>query len=112
MATVRRPTRLIAAGGCAAALVAAPMLALLTGSGDAPRVVADCPGEINMNVLSEGVPIQSDCEQPLAPAPPAGAPSQELLTSCSGIPGCLSANLYGPGNVQVPKRSTQVQQSQ
>ena len=77
----------------------------------APRAVADCPGDVNMNILAEGVPVTSNCPAP-APGPQVGAPSQGLLTNCSGIPGCLSANLYGPGNVQVPQRSTRVRQSQ
>jgi hypothetical protein len=111
MATFRRPTRLIAAGSCAAALVAAPMFALLAGSGDAPRAVA-CPGDVNISIINEGVPIGSNCPQELAPGPQGGAPSEGMLTNCSGVPGCLSNSLYGTGGVQVPQRSTQVHQSQ
>ncbi|MBV8928279.1 MAG: hypothetical protein JO152_04040 [Mycobacteriaceae bacterium] len=102
-----------AACASAAAVVAAPAVAFVVGlPGPAPSSVADCPGGINMNIMSEGVPVTGDC--PLAPGagPVIGAPSQGLLTQCSGIPGCLSANLYGPGNVQVPNVSTKVQQSQ
>ncbi|HZA10110.1 hypothetical protein [Mycobacterium sp.] len=110
MATVRLSTRLIAAGGCVAAIAAVPLVAVFAGSAPA-RTLADCPGEVNMNLLQEGAPVQSNCPAQ-APGPPAGAPSQDLLTRCSGIPGCLSNNLYGPGNVQVPNRSPKVHQSQ
>jgi hypothetical protein len=101
--------RVIAAGGSVAAVLAIPAAAVLAGP--APSAVAQCGGDINMNILSEGVPITGNCPAPAAPGPP-GAPSQDLLSACSGIPGCLSNAFYGPGNVQVPQRSTRVQQSQ
>ena len=112
MTTVRLPARLMAAGGCAAAIAAAPMIAVFASSASAPRAVADCPGEINIGIINEGAPVQSNCPANTAPGPPVGAPSQDLLTNCSGIPGCLSNALYGPGHVQVPSRNTGVQQSQ
>lgn len=96
-----------------AAVVAAPAIAIFAGLvGPAPSAVADCPGDVNMNILSEGAPITSNCPVAPAPGPSIGAPSQDLLTRCAGVPGCLSANLYGPGNVQVPNRNTTVHQSQ
>jgi hypothetical protein len=112
MATVRLPARLIVAGGCAAAIAAAPLVAAFASSAPAPRAVADCPGDVNIGIINEGAPVQSNCPVQTAPGPPAGAPSEGLLSSCSGIPGCLSNTPYGPGNVQVPNRSTRVQQSQ
>ena len=107
-----RTRRTIVAAGSVAAVVAAPAIALFAGlSGPAPSAVADCSGGINMNIMSEGVPI-SNCPLPASSGPSGGAPSEGLLTSCSNEPGCLSYNMYGPGNVQVPNRSTKVQQSQ
>lgn len=111
MAIVRLPARVIAAGGCAA-VIAAPLVAAFVGSGPAPRAVAQCPGDVNVNLIQEGAPVQSNCPAPALEGPPPGAPSQGLLTSCSNIPGCLSNAFYGPGNVQVPNRSPVVRQSQ
>lgn len=95
------------------ALAATPAVALLAGAGATPRAVADtCVGGVNVNVMQEGVPVSTNCG-PAGPSPvTAGAPSQQDLTACSGVPGCLSSVLYGSGNVQVPNRSTKVQQSQ
>ncbi|MCW2651612.1 MAG: hypothetical protein JWR32_2588 [Mycobacterium sp.] len=95
------------------ALAAAPAVAMLAGSGASPSALADpCGGGVNMNLLQEGAPISTNCG-PVGPAPiTAGAPSQQDVTACSNRPGCLSSVLYGPGNVQVPNRSTTVQQSQ
>ncbi len=93
------------------ALAAAPAAALLAGHSPSPRSVADNCGGINWNVMSQGAPISSSCG--VGPGPvTSGAPSQQILTDCSGIPGCLSNALYGPGNVQVPRPNTTVQQSQ
>lgn len=110
MARVRLPA-LVFAGACSVALAVAPAAALLAGPGASPRTVADCGG-INWNVMSQGAPVTSNCGS-VAPGPiTSGAPSQQILTNCSGIPGCLSNALYGPGNVQVPRPNTTVQQSQ
>jgi hypothetical protein len=103
------PTRrVIAAASSTAAVLAVPAIAVLVAP--APSAVAQCGGGINMNILSEGAPIE--CPTSVGPGPSGGAPSQGELTACSGIPGCLSNVFYGPGNVQVPQRSTRVQQSQ
>jgi hypothetical protein len=92
------------------AVVAAPFGAGLAGQ-PATQTLADCGG-INIPIYSEGVPVDT-CPAPVAPpVSSGGAPSQELLTACSGIPGCLSNALYGPGNVVVPSPNTRVQQSQ
>jgi hypothetical protein len=122
MATVRFPARrLLVASGCAATLAAAPLIAIVAPqSGPAAQSVANCygTGGINMNLLQEGAPMpcNGSAGSPGAPnvgVPPAGgAPSQGLLTQCSGIPGCLSNALYGPGNVVVPRPDTTVHQSQ
>jgi hypothetical protein len=110
VARVRLPA-LVFAGACSVALAVAPAAALLAGPGASPRTVADCGG-INWNVMSQGAPVTSNCGS-VAPGPiTSGAPSQQILTNCSGIPGCLSNALYGPGNVQVPRPNTTVQQSQ
>ena len=105
--------RLILTGVCSTALAAAPAAVLVAGPNAAPRTVADlCSGGINVGILNEGAPVSSSCG-PVAPgAITGGAPSQQQLTACSGIPGCLSNTLYGPGNVQVPRVNTTVQQSQ
>jgi hypothetical protein len=113
MASVRLSARLIAVGGCAAAVAVAPAIAVFASTAAAPRTVADCPGDINIGIINEGAPVQQpSCPVQTAPGPPAGAPSEQILTQCSGIPGCLSNSLYGPGYVQVPRRDTRVQQSQ
>jgi hypothetical protein len=112
--------RAIVAGASVAAMAAVPAVAFFAGvAGPAPAAVADCSGGINMNVMSEGVPVSGDCPLPASSAPTGGignatggAPSEGLLSACSGEPGCLSYAYYGPGNVQVPNRSTQVHQSQ
>jgi len=115
VATFRLPARrLVLAGACSMALAAAPAAALLAGSDAAPgnNVADQCSGGINWNIMSEGVPVNSNCGA-VGPQPiTSGAPSQQTLTDCSGIPGCLSNALYGPGNVQVPRPNTTVQQSQ
>ena len=117
MVTVRFPsTRLLVAGGCAAAIAAAPMIAIaiggMTASGPAARTVADCVGGgINANLYQAGTPVSGSCSStPFSTG--GGAPSEGVLSACSGLPGCLSQALYGPGNVQVPNRDTTVHQSQ
>jgi hypothetical protein len=111
MATIRFPARrLIVAGGCAAAIAAG---ALLAGTAaPAPRSLAQCPGGINANLFSEGAPVTSNCAPAVQGGPGGGAPSEGTLSACSGIPGCLSNALYGPGNVIVPRTDTTVHQSQ
>ncbi|MDT5094870.1 MAG: hypothetical protein QOH60_4233 [Mycobacterium sp.] len=71
-----------------------------------------CPGSIDVNVIQIGAPVDTCNLGPMAPPITGGAPSQQTLTNCSGIPGCLSNALYGPGNVLVPDRDTTVRQSQ
>jgi hypothetical protein len=112
VATFRLPARrLFLAGACSMALAAAPAAAVLAGHGATPRSLADNCGGINWNVMSEGAPIASSCGAPQQPFT-SGAPSEQMITNCSRTPGCLSNALYGPGNVQVPKPNTTVQQSQ
>jgi len=113
MATLRLTARrLLLASACSIALAAAPAAALVTGHGTA--LAQQCPGSINIGVLNEGAPVAPNCGTgAVGPMPiTSGAPSQQTLTQCSGIPGCLSNALYGPGNVSVPKPNTTVQQSQ
>lgn len=107
--TIRRFARGVAYGAAATAVIAAPV-GILAGQPPS-RTVADCGG-INMPIVAEGVPVDT-CPAPVAPPGlSGGAPSQGLLSACSGIPGCLSNALYGPGNVVVPSPNTRVQQSQ
>ncbi|MFZ0835629.1 MAG: hypothetical protein WAM92_21655 [Mycobacterium sp.] len=107
--TSRRFIRALAYGVAATAVVAAPIAAFANQPASHP--IADCGG-INMPIVAQGIPVDS-CPAPVAPPGlSGGAPSQELLTACSGIPGCLSDALYGPGNVLVPIPNTRVQQSQ
>ena len=111
VATSRLPALgLLLAGAIA---VAPAVLAGVPAGSAAPRTVADtCGGGINIGLIQEGAPVTSNCG-PVGPPPiTSGAPSQQTLTACSGIPGCLSNALYGPGNVQVPQPNTTVQQSQ
>jgi hypothetical protein len=72
-----------------------------------------CPGTISMPISNVGVPVQDTCNMgPMAPPVSGGAPSQQTLSNCGNVPGCLSHVLYGPGNVVVPDRDTGVRQSQ
>ena len=115
-------TRRVLVAGSLAAFGAFSALVAGLVAGPEPRAVADCSGGgINMSIMSEGVPVSGDCPLPASSAPgggvggagsAGGAPSESELTNCSGIPGCLSYSMYGPGGVQVPNRSTQVHQSQ
>lgn len=70
-----------------------------------------CPGQVSIPIMNAGAPVDSCNIAPMTPIT-GGAPSQQTLTNCSGIPGCLSNALYGPGNVVVPGRDTTVRQSQ
>jgi hypothetical protein len=112
MATFRIPARLIVAGAGAAAIAAAPGVLLWASVGPTPHAVADCPGSINYGILNEGTPVQNGCPGSVPSSTGGGAPSEGTLSACSGVPGCLSNALYGPGNVQVPKPNTTVHQSQ
>jgi hypothetical protein len=106
----RFSVRGIVFGAASMAVIAAPLGLGLAGQ-PASRTLADCGG-VNMSILQEGAPVNS-CPAPAAPPGNAGgAPSEGTLSSCSGIPGCLSNALYGPGNVIVPSPNTRVQQSQ
>ena len=91
------------------AAIAGPIGVGLVGQ-PASQTLADCGG-VNVSILQEGAPVDM-CPAPQAPVYSGGAPSQQILTDCSGIPGCLSNALYGPGNVYVPSPNTRVQQSQ
>jgi hypothetical protein len=71
-----------------------------------------CPGSIDYNIIQIGAPVDTCNMGPMTPPITGGAPSQQTLTDCSGIPGCLSNVLYGPGNVVVPHHDTTVRQSQ
>jgi hypothetical protein len=97
-------------GAASVAVIAAPISVGLV-SQPASKTLADCGG-VNVSILQEGAPVDT-CPAPVAPpVAGGGAPSQQILTQCSGIPGCLSNALYGPGNVVVPSPNTRVQQSQ
>jgi hypothetical protein len=97
-------------GAASMAVVAAPLA--LGMAGQAPsHPLADCGG-VNMTIVQEGAPV-NNCAAPAAPpVNTGGAPSEGTLSACSGIPGCLSNALYGPGNVVVPRPDTTVHQSQ
>lgn len=87
-------------------------LGLVSTSPSASNVADPCGGLINIPIMTQGTPSNT-CGGPVAPpVSSGGAPSQQTLTNCSGIPGCLSNALYGPGNVMVPQPNTKVQQSQ
>jgi hypothetical protein len=98
-------------GAASMAVIAVPV-GFGSAAQSASQQLAQCGG-INMPLYTDGMPVDS-CQAPVA-APPVngpGAPSQQTLTACSGIPGCLSNALYGPGNVVVPVPNTTVHQSQ
>jgi hypothetical protein len=108
--TFRLSFRGLVFGAASMAVIAAPIGVGLVGQ-PASHTLADCGG-VNMPLFSEGAPVDT-CPAPAAPPlGGGGAPSQQTLTQCSGIPGCLSNVLYGPGNVVVPKPNTTVHQSQ
>ncbi|MBV8964911.1 MAG: hypothetical protein JO191_01910 [Mycobacteriaceae bacterium] len=106
---IRSSVRGLVLGAAALAVVAAPVSAAWVVQHPS-QTLADCGG-VNMPIFSEGTPVNT-CPAPAAPVYTGGAPSQQTLTACSGIPGCLSSVLYGPGNVMVPSPNTRVQQSQ
>ena len=97
-------------GAASIAAVGVPLGLALTDT-PASHTLAGCPGSINVPIMNIGTPVDT-CPGPVAPPYTGGAPSQQVLTDCSGIPGCLSNVLYGPGNVYVPQPNTTVQQSQ
>ena len=97
--------------GAGAAVVALGPVVVPAGVSEESAIAQPCGG-VNITVLQEGVPVTANCGPGQAPVSTGGAPSQDILSWCSGIPGCLSNILYGPGNVQVPQRDTTVRQSQ
>jgi hypothetical protein len=105
--------RMVTAGAFAAAIVTAPAVALLVGpsAGPAPQHVAECNGEVvGLNGLGA---YTTNCD--LAVQPPAAigaAPDAGAIVACRNIPGCLSQFVNNPGQVQVPNRSTAIQNSQ
>jgi hypothetical protein len=112
-----RARRLLFAGGFAFAIACAPAVVAFTvlPTADASPRTADngCPGQVSIGLVQVGAPIAQNCGPGVAPAPVGGgAPSEGTLSGCSGVPGCLSNALYGPGNVQVPNVDTTVHQSQ
>lgn len=107
--TIRLSIRAATYAVAAAAVIAVPVGVSTVGKSG--HMVADCGG-INMPIVAQGITVDT-CPAPVAPPGlSGGAPSQELLSACSGIPGCLSNALYGPGNVLVPIPDTTVHQSQ
>jgi hypothetical protein len=105
--------RLVTAGAFAAAIVTAPAIALLAGPSTGPTAhqLADCGG-IPVGLGGLGA-YTSNCD--LAVQPPAAigaAPSAGAVVACRNIPGCLSQVVNNPGQVQVPQRSTAIQNSQ
>ena len=103
------PVRGLIVGAFAIAVAGIPT-ALALADQPASETLA-CNGGINIPIMNIGAPVDA-CPGPVAPPITGGAPSQQTLTDCSGIPGCLSNVLYGPGNVVVPDRDTTVRQSQ
>lgn len=109
--TFRLSARGLVFGAASMAVIAAPLGLGLVGH-PASHTLADCGG-VNMSILQEGAPVDNCGASSAAPINGAGgAPSEGTLSACSGIPGCLSNALYGPGNVVVPSPNTRVQQSQ
>jgi hypothetical protein len=97
-------------GAASMAVVAAPFAMGVAGQ-QPVQTLANCGG-INITILQEGAPVNS-CAGPVAPpGNTGGAPSEGTLSACSGVPGCLSNALYGPGLVVVPRPDTTVHQSQ
>ncbi len=111
MAKLTRLARTALLGACAAATTVGPAL-VLAGGQAGTTLAQPCAGGVDITVLQEGVPVTTNCGPQQVPGTDGGAPSQEILSWCNGIPGCLSDALYGPGNVQVPHRDTTVRQSQ
>jgi hypothetical protein len=111
--TQHRLRRLVTASAFAAAIVTAPAVALLAGpsAGPVPQHLADCGG-IPVGLQGLGA-YTSNCD--LAVQPPAAigaAPDAGAIVACRNIPGCLSQVVNNPGQVQVPQRSTAIQNSQ
>jgi hypothetical protein len=108
-----RLRRLVTAGAFAAAIVTAPAVLLVAGpaSGPAPQQLAACDG---IPVGLQGVGAYTDnCDLAVQPAPAIGAaPGAGAIIACRRIAGCLSQVVNNPGQVQVPQRSTAIQNSQ
>jgi hypothetical protein len=109
MATFELPMRrLIVAGAFAAAVAIAPAIAAFAGPAPTVGTVA-CPSG------QEEDPFTYACVPHTTPGGVGafGAPSEQQLTACGGPhrSQCLEGQLYGPGTVQVPHVSTNVQQS-
>jgi hypothetical protein len=97
-------------GAASTAVVAAPLALGMAGQ-QPSHPLANCGG-VNWQIFQEGAPV-NNCAAPGAPpVNTGGAPSEGNLSACSGVPGCLSNVLYGPGNVVVPRPNTTVHQSQ
>lgn len=104
--------RALIVGAASVTAIGVP-LGLAAMAPSASTTIANCAnGSINIPIMSEGAPVDSCPGMVAPPVSSGGAPSQQTLTDCSGIPGCLSNALYGPGNVVVPRPNTTVQQSQ
>jgi hypothetical protein len=94
-------------------IAAAPAVAMFAvDSPPSQRVAGPCGGGVNIPLFAEGAPVNNCAPVVAPPATTGGAPSQQTLTGCARIPGCLSNALYGPGNVVVPNRDSTVHQSQ
>lgn len=105
--------RLLTAGAFAVATLGAPAVVLLAGAGadSAPRPLADCQG-IPIGLESLGA-YTTNCDLAVQVPPAIGAaPSAGAIVACRDIPGCLSQFVNSPGLVQVPNRSTAIQNSQ
>lgn len=93
-------------------MFAAASLMVLAPDRSAPHVLA-CSGA-PIGTVQGGV---SDCGSGGMMQAPGGtvigaAPSQDAIIACRGIAGCLSQAVNSPGYVQVPRVSTQIQNSQ
>jgi len=113
--------QLVVFGGFAAAVAAAPLLG--AGIGNADPGPAECPPGESANVYAGTcVPVIPQDNSPLGqaqlsqpgggydgPAPPeaVNAPSEQLVTICSGgdQSNCLEQSLYGPQSVPNPSSS-------
>jgi hypothetical protein len=105
--------RLLTAGAFAVATLAAPAVVMLSSptTHSDLRPLADCPG-IPVGMQGLGA-YTTNCDLAVQPNNAIGqAPSAGAIVACRNIAGCLSGVVNGTGQVQVPNRSTAIQNSQ
>jgi hypothetical protein len=105
--------RFLTAGALAVAALAAPAVAMLSGppAHSDLRPLADCGG-IPVGLQGLGA-YTTNCDLAVQPNNAIGqAPGAGAIVACRNIAGCLSGVVNGTGQVQVPNRSTAIQNSQ